>query len=59
MTLDEIRALVGADVLAVDTVIRSRLKSVVPLVDQIAEHIIAGGGKRLRYEGFPCPWRPV
>jgi len=48
MTLDEIRALVGADVLAVDTVIRSRLKSVVPLVDQIAEHIIAGGGKRLR-----------
>lgn len=45
MTLDEIRALVGADVLAVDTVIRSRLKSVVPLVDQIAEHIIAGGGK--------------
>jgi octaprenyl-diphosphate synthase len=29
-------------------VIRARLKSAVPLVDQVAEHIIAGGGKRLR-----------
>ena len=48
MTLDEIRALVGADMTAVDTVIRSRLKSAVPLVDQVAEHIISGGGKRLR-----------
>src|SRR2546430_10736645 len=25
-----------------------RLKSAVPLVDQVAEHIISGGGKRLR-----------
>ena len=48
MTLDEIRAAVGADMAAVDSVIRSRLKSAVPLVDQIAEHIISGGGKRLR-----------
>jgi len=32
----------------VDNVIRARLKSAVPLVDQIAEHIISGGGKRLR-----------
>ena len=48
MTLDEIRALVGADMAEVDTVIRSRLKSAVPLVDQVAEHIISGGGKRLR-----------
>jgi octaprenyl-diphosphate synthase len=48
MTLDEIRALVGGDMAAVDGVIRTRLKSVVPLVDQVAEHIIAGGGKRLR-----------
>ena len=31
-----------------DNVIRARLKSAVPLVDQIAEHIISGGGKRLR-----------
>ncbi len=48
MTLQEIRALVQADLHAVDAVIRERLKSAVPLVDQIAEHIISGGGKRLR-----------
>ena len=48
MSLTEIRALVQADLRAVDAVIRSRLKSAVPLVDQIAEHIISGGGKRLR-----------
>jgi octaprenyl-diphosphate synthase len=33
---------------AVDSVIRARLKSAVPLVDKVADHIIAGGGKRLR-----------
>jgi octaprenyl-diphosphate synthase len=48
MTLEEIRSLVQADLHAVDDVIRARLKSAVPLVDQVAEHIIAGGGKRLR-----------
>lgn len=48
MTLEEIRALAEADLRAVDGVIRARLKSAVPLVDQVAEHIIAGGGKRLR-----------
>jgi octaprenyl-diphosphate synthase len=46
--LEEIRTLVRADLEAVDAAIRSGLKSIVPLVDQIAEHIIAGGGKRLR-----------
>jgi len=48
MTLEEIRALLRADLASVDAVIRARLKSAVPLVDQVAEHIIAGGGKRLR-----------
>jgi octaprenyl-diphosphate synthase len=48
MTLDEVRALVRSDMAAVDNVIRARLKSTVPLVDKIADHIIAGGGKRLR-----------
>jgi octaprenyl-diphosphate synthase len=48
MTLEEIRALVHSDLRSVDQVIRARLKSAVPLVDQIAEHIISGGGKRLR-----------
>src|SRR5499427_10439346 len=48
MTLEDIRALAEGDLNAVDAVIRARLKSAVPLVDQVAEHIIAGGGKRLR-----------
>src|SRR5260370_25905087 len=48
MTLEEIRALIQADLHSVDGVIRARLKSAVPLVDQVAEHIISGGGKRLR-----------
>ena len=48
MTLDEIRTLAEGDLSAVDAVIRARLKSAAPLVDQVGEHIIAGGGKRLR-----------
>jgi octaprenyl-diphosphate synthase len=48
MPLEEIRALVRTDLAAVDAMIRARLKSAVPLVDQVAEHIIGGGGKRLR-----------
>ena len=36
------------DLDSVDQVIRARLKSAVPLVDRVADHIIAGGGKRLR-----------
>ena len=48
LTLEDIRACVRPDLAAVDTLIRARLKSAVPLVDQVAEHIIGGGGKRLR-----------
>ena len=48
MTLTEIKNLVRPDLGAVDAVIRVRMKSLVELVDQVAEHIIAGGGKRLR-----------
>jgi octaprenyl-diphosphate synthase len=46
--LEAVRALVRPDLKAVDDAIRAGLKSIVPLVDQVAEHIIAGGGKRLR-----------
>jgi octaprenyl-diphosphate synthase len=46
--LEAIRGLVGPELRAVDEAIRTGLKSIVPLIDQIAEHIIAGGGKRLR-----------
>jgi octaprenyl-diphosphate synthase len=48
MTLEEIRALARNDLASVDEVIRRRLKSSVPLIDRVAEHIISGGGKRLR-----------
>jgi len=48
MTLHAIRALVQGDLDAVNAVVRARLKSSVVLVDQVAEHIITGGGKRLR-----------
>jgi octaprenyl-diphosphate synthase len=48
LSLEEIRAPVRHDLVAVDAMIRARLKSAVPLVDQVAEHIIGGGGKRLR-----------
>jgi octaprenyl-diphosphate synthase len=40
--------LIENEMQAVDAVIRARLHSDVPLVQQVAEYIIAGGGKRLR-----------
>ena len=48
MSLDAIREYLVADMAAVDQVIRERLHSDVALVRQVAEYIIAGGGKRLR-----------
>src|SRR4249920_818357 len=48
MGLPEIRALVASDLVEVDEIIRTRLASQVALVGQVAEHIVAGGGKRLR-----------
>lgn len=42
------RALAAADMAAVDALIRRRLSSHVALINQIASHIIDGGGKRLR-----------
>jgi len=47
-TLPQIQALAAADMAAVDTLIRTRLASDVVLINQIAEHIISAGGKRLR-----------
>jgi octaprenyl-diphosphate synthase len=46
--LQSIRTLVHKELLAVDEAIRRGFHSTVPLVDQVAEHIIGGGGKRLR-----------
>ncbi len=43
-----IQQLVAGDMAAVDALIRRRLSSDVALVNQIGEHIVAAGGKRLR-----------
>lgn len=48
MNSTAIYSLITNDMQAVDAVIRARLFSDVPLVRQIAEYIIAGGGKRMR-----------
>jgi octaprenyl-diphosphate synthase len=44
----DVQALAAADMAAVDALIRTRLASDVVLINQVAEHIIGGGGKRLR-----------
>ena len=44
----DVQALASADMQAVNALIRTRLASDVVLVNQVAEHIIGGGGKRLR-----------
>ena len=44
----DVRALAADDMQRVDGLIRHRLSSDVVLINQIADHIIAGGGKRLR-----------
>jgi octaprenyl-diphosphate synthase len=44
----QVRDLAAADMQRVDALIRQRLSSDVVLINQIADHIIASGGKRLR-----------
>jgi octaprenyl-diphosphate synthase len=48
VTLEQLYALIGPDMKAVDEVIRQRLDSEVVLVRQVAEYIISAGGKRMR-----------
>ena len=48
MQLNDIRALVAADLAAVDAEIRRQLASDVALVNQVGDYIVEGGGKRLR-----------
>ena len=48
VTLEQLYALIGQDMKAVDAVIRERLYSDVVLVRQVAEYIIGSGGKRMR-----------
>ncbi|AKC87442.1 polyprenyl synthetase family protein [Pseudoxanthomonas suwonensis] len=47
-TLPRIQALAAGDMAAVDALIRTRLASDVVLINQVAEHIVSAGGKRLR-----------
>jgi octaprenyl-diphosphate synthase len=48
LSLRDVQGLSAADMAEVDALIRSRLSSDVLLINQIAEHIVAAGGKRLR-----------
>ena len=46
--LDELAGLVGEDLARVNAVIMERMQSEVALIPQLAGHIVAAGGKRLR-----------
>jgi len=48
LTIPPILDSVAEDMQRVDALIRGRLKSDVVLIRQVAEHIVSGGGKRLR-----------
>jgi octaprenyl-diphosphate synthase len=47
-SLDPIMALTAADMNAVNTVILDRMQSKVAMIPELAGHLIAGGGKRMR-----------
>jgi octaprenyl-diphosphate synthase len=48
MSLESIRSLVQSDLDAMDTFIYTELKSEIPLINQLVEHILQCGGKRIR-----------
>jgi len=47
-TLDAMVALVASDLTQVNHVILDRMQSEIPLIPELAGHLIAGGGKRMR-----------
>ncbi|KPF76373.1 MULTISPECIES: polyprenyl synthetase family protein [Blastomonas] len=47
-SLDPIMALVAHDMNSVNSVILDRMQSKIPLIPELAGHLIAGGGKRMR-----------
>lgn len=47
-SLDPMMALVAADMNDVNAVILDRMQSEIPLIPELAGHLIAGGGKRMR-----------
>jgi octaprenyl-diphosphate synthase len=48
VTIPLLQPVLSDDMEAVDRVLREALQSDVPLIRQVGEYIIAGGGKRLR-----------
>ena len=48
LDLPAIQSLAAGDMAAIDALIRDRLASDVVLINQVAEHIVSAGGKRLR-----------
>src|SRR3990167_3437985 len=48
MSLELIRALIGDDLTKTNCAIRDALLSPIPLIQQITEHILSAGGKRIR-----------
>ncbi len=46
--MENLKRLIASDMLAVDSVIRARLRSEVTLVNQVGEYIVNSGGKRMR-----------
>ncbi|MFT3762399.1 MAG: polyprenyl synthetase family protein [Pseudoxanthomonas sp.] len=48
LSLPQIQTLAAPDMAAIDALIRARLSSDVVLINQIADHIVSAGGKRLR-----------
>ncbi|WP_101925911.1 MULTISPECIES: polyprenyl synthetase family protein [Luteimonas] len=48
LDLPAIQSLAAPDMAAIDALIRDRLASDVVLINQVAEHIVSAGGKRLR-----------
>lgn len=48
MTIDRIRALVSEDFNAVNNLIIDKIQSQVGLIQDLSQHIVESGGKRLR-----------
>lgn len=47
-SLDRLKALVADDLRAVNRIITENVKTDIPLIEQLSQHIIAAGGKRMR-----------
>ena len=48
LDIEDLRGLVRDDIAALDRLLKARLYSDVPLINQLSHYIISGGGKRLR-----------